>query len=112
MQPKKPRFNPLVIAIVLAAVLMVWSVLGGSGGLSQPLSLRLKRLYIRQQLCQQRGGLLALLACVEHIDVIQRSFQPLQFGIHRRDFLVPLRRQVPALCLHGRCAALQLRPPL
>ena len=32
MQPKKPRFNPLVIAIVLAAVLMVWSVLGGTGG--------------------------------------------------------------------------------
>lgn len=32
MQPKKPRFNPLVIAVVLAAVLMVWSVLGGTGG--------------------------------------------------------------------------------
>ena len=32
LQPKKPRFNPLVIAIVLAAVLMVWSVLGGTGG--------------------------------------------------------------------------------
>ena len=32
MQSKKPRFNPLVIAIVLAAVLMVWSVLGGTGG--------------------------------------------------------------------------------
>ena len=31
MQPKKPRFNPLVIAIALAAVLMVWSVLGGTG---------------------------------------------------------------------------------
>ena len=31
MQPKKPRFNPLVIAIVLAAVLMVWSELGGNG---------------------------------------------------------------------------------
>ena len=34
MQPKKPRFNPLILALALAAVLMVWSVLGGgsSGG--------------------------------------------------------------------------------
>ncbi len=31
MQSKRPRFNPLVLAIVLAAVLMVWSVLGGTG---------------------------------------------------------------------------------
>ena len=31
MQPKKPRLNPLLLALVLAAVLMVWSVLGGSG---------------------------------------------------------------------------------
>ena len=31
MQPKKPRLNPLILALVLAAVLMVWSVLGGSG---------------------------------------------------------------------------------
>ena len=31
MQPKKPRFNPLILALALAAVLMVWSVLGGSG---------------------------------------------------------------------------------
>ena len=29
MQPKKPRFNPLILALALAAVLMVWSVLGG-----------------------------------------------------------------------------------
>ena len=29
MQPKKPRLNPLVLALALAAVLMVWSVLGG-----------------------------------------------------------------------------------
>ena len=37
MQPKKPRFNPLILALALAAVLMVWSVLGGgssSGGSS------------------------------------------------------------------------------
>ena len=36
MQPKKPRFNPLILALALAAVLMVWSVLGGgssSGGM-------------------------------------------------------------------------------
>ena len=31
MQPRKPRFNPLVLALVLAAVLMAWSVLGGTG---------------------------------------------------------------------------------
>ena len=31
MQSKRPRFNPLVLALALAAVLMVWSVLGGSG---------------------------------------------------------------------------------
>ena len=30
MQPKKPRLNPLILALALAAVLMVWSVLGGS----------------------------------------------------------------------------------
>lgn len=30
MQSKKPRFNPLVLALALAAVLMVWSVLGGT----------------------------------------------------------------------------------
>ena len=38
MQPKKPRFNPLILALALAAVLMVWSVLGGgssSGGSSE-----------------------------------------------------------------------------
>ena len=37
LQPKKPRFNPLILALALAAVLMVWSVLGGgssSGGSS------------------------------------------------------------------------------
>ena len=37
MQPQKPRFNPLILALALAAVLMVWSVLGGgssSGGSS------------------------------------------------------------------------------
>ena len=31
MQSKRPRFNPLILALALAAVLMVWSVLGGSG---------------------------------------------------------------------------------
>ena len=30
MQSKRPRFNPLILALALAAVLMVWSVLGGS----------------------------------------------------------------------------------
>ena len=30
MQPRKPRLNPLILALALAAVLMVWSVLGGS----------------------------------------------------------------------------------
>ena len=31
MQPKRPRFNPLILALALAAVLMIWSVLGTSG---------------------------------------------------------------------------------
>ena len=31
MQSKRPRLSPLILALVLAAVLMVWSVLGGSG---------------------------------------------------------------------------------
>ena len=31
MQSKRPRLNPLVLALALAAVLMVWSVLGGTG---------------------------------------------------------------------------------
>ena len=30
MQPKRPRFNPLILALALAAVLMIWSVLGTS----------------------------------------------------------------------------------
>ena len=34
MQPKRPRFNPLILALALAAVLMVWSVLGGTGSTS------------------------------------------------------------------------------
>ena len=38
---------------------------------------------IRQQLRQH-------LACVEHIDVVQRGLQLLQFGVHRRDLLVLL----------------------
>ena len=29
-QPKRPRFNPLILALALAAVLMIWSVLGTS----------------------------------------------------------------------------------
>ena len=28
MQPKRPRFNPLILALALAGVLMIWSVLG------------------------------------------------------------------------------------
>ncbi len=28
MQPKRPRINPLILALALAAVLMVWSVMG------------------------------------------------------------------------------------
>ena len=39
MQPKKPRLNPLILALVLAAVLMVWSVLGGSGDSSSSSSM-------------------------------------------------------------------------
>ena len=31
MQPKRPRFNPLILALALAAVLMIWSVLGTGG---------------------------------------------------------------------------------
>jgi len=31
LQSKRPRFNPLILALALAAVLMVWSVLGGTG---------------------------------------------------------------------------------
>ena len=34
MQSKRPRFNPLILALALAAVLMVWSVLGGTGAAS------------------------------------------------------------------------------
>lgn len=34
MQSKRPRFNPLILALALAAVLMVWSVLGGAGSAS------------------------------------------------------------------------------
>ena len=34
MQPKRPRFNPLILALALAAVLMIWSVLGTSGSTS------------------------------------------------------------------------------
>ena len=30
MQPKRPRFNPLILALALAGVLMIWSVLGTS----------------------------------------------------------------------------------
>ena len=32
MQSKRPRFNPLILALALAAVLMVWSVMGSTGG--------------------------------------------------------------------------------
>jgi len=34
LQSKRPRFNPLILALALAAVLMVWSVLGGTGSAS------------------------------------------------------------------------------
>ena len=34
MQPKRPRINPLVLALALAAVLMIWSVLGTGGSSS------------------------------------------------------------------------------
>ena len=37
MQPKRPRFNPLILALALAAVLMIWSVLGTSG-IVEPMS--------------------------------------------------------------------------
>ena len=30
MQSKRPRFNPLILALALAGVLMIWSVLGTS----------------------------------------------------------------------------------
>jgi cell division protease FtsH len=30
LQPKRPRFNPLILALALAGVLMIWSVLGTS----------------------------------------------------------------------------------
>ena len=32
MQSKRPRFNPLILALALAAVLMVWSVMGSGSG--------------------------------------------------------------------------------
>ena len=32
MQSKRPRFNPLILALALAAVLMVWSVMGNTTG--------------------------------------------------------------------------------
>ena len=32
MQSKRPRFNPLILALALAAVLMVWSVVGNTTG--------------------------------------------------------------------------------
>ena len=50
----------------------------------------LKGFHLRQQLRQQRDGLLPLLARVEHVDVVQCGFQLLQFGVHRRDLLVLL----------------------
>ena len=37
MQPKRPRFNPVILALALAAVLMIWSVLGTSG-IVEPMS--------------------------------------------------------------------------
>ena len=39
MQPKKPRFNPLILALALAAVLMVWSVLGGGSSSGERLTM-------------------------------------------------------------------------
>ena len=70
----------------------------------------MERFYIRQQLCQQRNGFLTLLSCVQHMDAVQRRFQLLQLGIHGRDLLIPLWRQMLAFCLYGWSAALQLRP--
>jgi cell division protease FtsH len=32
LQPKRPRINPLILALALAAVLMVWSVMGSGSG--------------------------------------------------------------------------------
>ena len=32
MQPKRPRINPLILALALASVLMVWSVMGSGSG--------------------------------------------------------------------------------
>lgn len=32
MQSKRPRINPLILALALAAVLMVWSVTGSGSG--------------------------------------------------------------------------------
>ena len=80
-------------------------------GILQPLCFRLKEFHLRQQLRQQRNGLLPLLACVDHVDVVQRGLQLLQLGVHRRDLLVPLGCQVPALGLHGGRTTLQLRLP-
>ena len=34
MQPKRPRINPLIFALALAAVLMIWSVFTSGTGLS------------------------------------------------------------------------------
>jgi len=39
LQSKRPRINPLILALALAAVLMVWSVTGsgsGSTGAARP----------------------------------------------------------------------------
>ena len=38
MQPKRPHFNPLVLALSLAAVLMVWSMLGTSSTASSSMA--------------------------------------------------------------------------
>ena len=34
MQPKRPRINPLIFALALAAVLMIWSVFTSGTGMS------------------------------------------------------------------------------
>ena len=53
MQSKRPRFNPLILALALAAVLMVWSVLGGSsdsGGKIKNVSIHVDKLVERLEI--------------------------------------------------------------
>ena len=63
----------LILCLALSIVQGVLPLVGD--GIPQPLCFRLKGFHLRQQLRQQRNGLFPLLACVEHVDVVQCGLQ-------------------------------------